>query len=203
MIPGRNLRRWPGGDSVGRQGMVMGDNPVQWFMLVAGIGILCWVMMRTRMLRQRSSRPAVITRDLKHNSNARREYDRFSGTQSLGAPKEVLQWQVELYELGRQIQAELESKMVAVQSLVRQQEQAAARLTALLHQSHQAVSAAEKGCLFARVVQLAEQGWDPHKIAAFLAIAPQDVLTILKTEAAQTARPTVPTKTTGQPIRMR
>lgn len=104
----------------------------QSLMTLAGIGILCWVMMRNRWKQQKKVNSALVVEPMGHNANATGQPNTFTGTQSLGAPRDVLKWQVELHDLGRELKAELDSKMLAVRALTKQYDQAAQRLAELI-----------------------------------------------------------------------
>ncbi len=104
------------------------DNQLQTMMMLAGIGILCWIMMRGRMKSQKVSEPRMAIPTMKHNANAKAKAAAFSGTSSVGAPPEVLKWQIEMYDLSRQLKAELDSKMIAVRKLTADYDRATAQL---------------------------------------------------------------------------
>ncbi len=143
-------------------------------MLVSGLGILCWVMMRKRLKRRRRTEPAVITSRLGHNANAERRGEQFSGIQSLGAPPEVLKWQVELHDLGRELKAELDTKLIAVRTLTRQYEQAARRLSDLIRMAEQVSPPVSATLDYEKrlpvVKQLRLSGWNDRQIAEALEI---------------------------------
>lgn len=79
--------------------------------------------------------PPVILPSMKHNANASSVPTTFSGASSVGAPTEVLKWQVEMYDLARQLKAELDTKIVAVQKLTVDYNRAADRLSMLISQA--------------------------------------------------------------------
>jgi hypothetical protein len=117
---------------------------------------------------------------LGHNANANRIVERYSGTQSLGAPPEVLRWQVELHELGRDIKAELDTKMIAVRTLLRQYDLAAQRLNELIRIADQvdpsvARQPSETKCLPA-IKQLRLSGWNDRQIAEALQLPVESVM---------------------------
>jgi hypothetical protein len=85
-------------------------------MLVAGVGILIWVLLR-RSHRARMRR-VVQERELAEQQRqlgARRD----SGAPLADAPAEVLRWQAAMFDLQRDLKAELETKISVLQSLVR------------------------------------------------------------------------------------
>jgi len=109
----------------------MGDH-AQTMMMVGGIGILCWLMLRGRIKARSKFEPTVDIPTLKHNANVQGSSGGFSGAASMGAPKEVLRWQVELFDLARQLKAELDSKISAVSKLTRDYDSAAERLNTMI-----------------------------------------------------------------------
>ncbi len=145
---------------------------MQQFMLVAGIGLLCWMLMRNRMRGRKRAELPVLT-SLGHNSNTQIPPRSFSGTQSLGAPTEVLKWQVELYDLGRELKGELDSKLIAVRSMVSAYDQAAKRLSELIRMAEQTKLASSSPMAEAR--RLAQLGWTTPRIATALGLSELEV----------------------------
>ena len=145
---------------------------MQQLMMLSGIGLVCWLMMRGRMQRRRSVDLPVITH-LGHNANAFSRSAPFTGTQSLGAPTEVLRWQVELHDLARELKAELDSKMIAVRSMTTAYDQAARRLAELIRLAEQVQLPGTSPLVEAR--RLANLDWENSKIAAALCLPEIDV----------------------------
>ena len=144
---------------------------MQSLMMISGLGILCWLFIRSRSKGRRKSAPAVITKHLKHNSNASCQPEQFSGTQSLGAPNEVLKWQVELHDLGRDIKAELDSKILAVRSVTQQYDEAASRLADLIRLADDETLHAEEGSrISAASEKLRQAGWNEADIESLFAV---------------------------------
>ncbi len=154
----------------------MQNENLQQLMMVAGIGLLCWMLMRGKMRGRARLEPAVIP-PLKHNSNAKLNSNGFSGTQSLGAPTEVLKWQIELHDLGRELKAELDSKLIAVRSLATNYDLAARRLSDLIRMAEDVRLDPASPIVEAR--RLASLGWDSAKIAKVLALSESDVMQLL------------------------
>ncbi len=95
-------------------------------MLLAGMLLLGWMLAR----RQLRSRGKAITqhqtdRELRRQ---RAEADQPRGVPLAAAPPEVQRWQVEMFELQRDLKAELDMKIVVVQSLIRQADERIATL---------------------------------------------------------------------------
>ncbi|QDV24042.1 hypothetical protein [Aureliella helgolandensis] len=154
---------------------------IQQLMTLAGIGIICWILLRGKMRRQKAARSGVALSSLVHNGNAVGQPHTFTGTRSLGAPPEILQWQVELHDLGRELKGELDSKMLAVRSLSQTYDQAARRLSQLIELAEQVQIAPDSPLAQAR--HLTAQGWDHEKIAVHLGIALADIELLLSTPA--------------------
>lgn len=153
------------------------NNPVQQFMMITGIGILCWVIIRMRFKGHRKAALPVRTGPLGHNANATGYKNQFSGTASLGAPPDVLKWQVELHDLGRELKGELDSKMLAVRSLTRQYDLAAHRLGELIKLAEQVALPPQSPVGVA--LRLADQGWEIHKIAQAISMSETDTQELL------------------------
>ena len=105
--------------------------------MIAGISIICWLLMRSNLRRKKQAALPVRVATLKHNSNSSVPHTGFTGTHSLGAPTEVLKWQVELHDLGRDLKAELDSKLIAVRSITLSYDRAAQRLSELIRLAEQ------------------------------------------------------------------
>jgi hypothetical protein len=149
---------------------------MQQLMMLSGIGLVCWLMMRGRMQRRKSAELPVIT-NLSPNANAFSRAASFTGTQSLGAPTEVLRWQVELHDLGRELKAELDSKMIAVRSMTTAYDQAARRLAELIRLAEQVQLPGTSPLAEAR--RLADLGWEKSKIATILGLTENEVAQLL------------------------
>lgn len=98
-------------------------NPSTWMLagLVLAIGLLLFRVQRQLGLRRRA--------DAGHLAAARVEG---RGRIAMPAPDDVVAWQVEMQELARELAAQLDSKMVALQQLIRDADRASARLEAAL-----------------------------------------------------------------------
>lgn len=148
----------------------------QQLLLLAGIGLMCWLMLRGRMRRRQSVLMPVMT-ELGHNSNSQTRRQQFTGTQSLGAPTEVLKWQVELHDLGRELKAELDSKLVAVRSMSMAYDQAAKRLAEMIRLAEQVQLSPTSPLAEAR--RLAGLGWHKAQIASVLSLSESEIEQLL------------------------
>lgn len=163
--------------------MGLSPDTLQPLMMIAGVGLMCWLLLRGRM---QSRRTAVlpVRAELGHNTNVRqaksahRRKNQFDGTQSLGAPSEVLKWQVELHDLGRELKAELDCKLVAVRTMTTTYDHAARRLAEMIRLAEQVQLSPTSPLAEAR--RLSSLGWDAAKIAAMLGISAPDVEQLLK-----------------------
>lgn len=101
-------------------------------MLLAGIVLMGWILIR----RQIKSR-------YRQNSQSRTDHD-FTKTLAkadvprgiplASAPPDTQRWQAEMLDLQRELKAELDMKIVVVQSLIRQADEKIAELSALQQQ---------------------------------------------------------------------
>ena len=89
---------------------------------------------------------------------------------SVGAPVEVLKWQVELHELARQLKAELDSKIVAVRTLSQEYDRAAGRLRQLISEAQALGEAQPNSAALAR--RLADAGCSVEQIATAVGLSP-------------------------------
>ena len=144
--------------------------------MLSGVGLICWLLMRGRMHRRQNARLPVLS-DLGHNANVQARGKPFSGTQSLGAPTEVLKWQIELHDLGRELKAELDSKLVAVRTMTTAYDQATRRLAEMIRLAEQVQLSPASPLAEAR--RLANLGWEPGKIAEALDLTEGDVEQLL------------------------
>lgn len=98
----------------------------EWMML-AGIILLGWVLMRRQIKSRTKSR---WEERQQHKAIRKLTRQDTHGVPLAGAPVETLRWQAELFDLQRELKAELETKIVVVQSLLRQADQRIERLEA-------------------------------------------------------------------------
>lgn len=79
--------------------------------IAAGLAVMCYLLMRraSRRISGRSPEDAAIQRPPSEKSRDRALLD---------APPELTRWQVELHETARDLKAEIDSKLLALQALV-------------------------------------------------------------------------------------
>lgn len=154
----------------------MSQEHLQQLMMIAGLGLVCWLLMRGKM-RRRKHLQLPTTFSLGHNGNAQAGVSPFTGTKSLGAPAEVLRWQVELHDLARELKAELDSKLLAVRAMTNSYDQAARRLAEMIRLAEQVQLPA--GSPLAEVRRLSELGWEPAKIGQAVSLSETDVAQLL------------------------
>jgi len=95
-------------------------------MLLAGIVMFGWILARRQIRsRRRSHSQHVSDKQLQKQLATT---DRPTGVPLSSAPIETQRWQVEMLELQRELKAELDMKIVVVQSLIRQADERIARL---------------------------------------------------------------------------
>lgn len=154
----------------------MSQQHLQQLMMLAGLGLICWLLMRGNM-RRRKHLQLPTTFSLGHNGNSQASVPPFAGTKSLGAPTEVLRWQVELHDLGRELKAELDSKLLAVRAMANSYDQATRRLAEMIRLAEQVQLPATSP--LAEVRRLSALGWVPAKIAQTLSLSETDVAQLL------------------------
>ncbi len=108
------------------------DELVPWGMFALGVLLLISILFR-RAARYYRKVPRSYT-----SSRHTVATTRTSAAQPLvDAPPELLRWQVEMHETARDLKGELDSKMVALQELIRQAELQAERLRATIEEAKQ------------------------------------------------------------------
>lgn len=156
--------------------MRLSPDNLQLLLMMAGVGLFCWLMLRGKM-RRRAAGPLPVLVEMGHNANARRPVTQFTGTQSLGAPAEVLRWQVELHDLARELKAELDSKLIAVRTMTTAYDQAARRLGDMIRLAEQVQLAPDSPAAEAR--RLSGLGWTEDRIASVLKLSESEVAQLL------------------------
>jgi hypothetical protein len=146
----------------------LGDMP--WrsqMMLLTGIALLIWVMFRRNIRAKR----------IQHQQNAevRTQKKKWAARESSGAPLadapvDVARWQSGMFDLQRELRAELDSKIAVVQSLVRM---ADARIETLKQLSSERLETTLPQRA-ARVEQLTREGRTASEIAAAMGISVGD-----------------------------
>lgn len=147
-------------------------------MMFVGMGIVCWLLMRSRLRRRATGlySPASGPPQLKYNSQAQVKPTHFSGRGSLGAPAEVLQWQLDLHDLARELKGELDTKLIAVRSVTQAYDRASQRLLALIQVAERA--AVPESRLLANIAGLRAQGWSDPQIANEVGLSETDIRAI-------------------------
>jgi hypothetical protein len=102
--------------------MTMDWESIKGPLMVGGLGLACFFVARHLFFRRGSDTKLDVKKLLP-------ERDRNSALAD--APVEVLRWQVEMHETARDLQAELDTKMRALQVLMRDADEKIARLEKL------------------------------------------------------------------------
>lgn len=148
-------------------------------LMVAGFILLCWVLVRRQVkLRKRVNKNTrVANRALK----ALRER-RDPAVPLSDAPPETQRWQIAMFDLQRELKAELESRIVLVQTLIRQLDQRIERLSDLESKSDPAPTELRGYTPQQQhnIVQLARAGHSADEIASQFAMRVGDVQRILQ-----------------------
>jgi hypothetical protein len=97
-------------------------------MLLAGVVLMGWILIR-RQLKWRQRR---VERDNYGDfANRRSQPETSAGVPLASAPQETQRWHAEMFELQRELKAELDMKIAVVQSLLRQADETIDRLGSL------------------------------------------------------------------------
>jgi membrane protein implicated in regulation of membrane protease activity len=109
------------------QSMIEQLSPFQsQMMLVAGLVMLGWMLIRRQLRSRRRMREQDLsTRDLRVQLA---KADKPTGMPLSSAPIEAQRWQVEMMDLQRDLKAELDTKIMVVQVLIRQADERIAAL---------------------------------------------------------------------------
>ncbi len=102
------------------------------FALAGGIALLTMILLRRSWRYERRRRRRVRTEQRATRSGSTGGEPAASSDPLRDAPAEVLRWHVALHESARHLQAQLDSKIVIVDRLVREARQEAERLEGLL-----------------------------------------------------------------------
>lgn len=151
-------------------------------MLLAGMILLVWVLVRRNLKMRKANRK--VSKDL---NNLDRE-SKVSGAPLADTPTEVLRWQASMFDLQRELKGELDTKIVVVQSLLRQADQKLAQLQAAGVQLGQASSGSlplEIGQA-TQVSQLSSEGFSASEIAEKMSLPVAEVELSLSTNPAAT-----------------
>lgn len=149
------------------------DDPVPLGLLLAGMAILGWVLLRRayRRLGPREKNPPHLVTTPRPEAPASRGH-------CLGGPEDLVRWEVEMQELARELSAKLDSKMSALEALVREADRAAARLEVALRGDVPPALRPAESCREAIFV-LADYGFSAADVASRLGVDRQGVERIL------------------------
>jgi hypothetical protein len=106
----------------------IGDQQSQ-LMLLAGIILMGWILIR-RQIKARYRQNAQSRND-REFAKSLAKADSPRAIPLVTAPPDTQRWQAEMLDLQRELKAELDTKIVVVQSLIRQADEKIAQLSAL------------------------------------------------------------------------
>ena len=130
------------------------------FWLVAGFILLGWVLARRQVaMRRRVNRDARAANHELEKIRNRKE----SAVPLCDAPPETQRWQAAMFDLQRELKADLDTRIAVVQSLVRMADQRIARLETL--QNTDSVGSQMSSGHQSEVAQLARNGHSASEIA--------------------------------------
>jgi hypothetical protein len=119
------------------QALPVADMPKAQLLMVAGFVMLAWVLARRQIRMQRRANQEARAADKALQSIRQ---GRIPAVPLSDAPKETQRWQVAMFDLQRELKAELDTRIAIVQTLLRQVDERIARLSSL-ESEHQATSA--------------------------------------------------------------
>lgn len=134
-------------------------------MMLVGFILLGWVLVRRQIQRQRRS---ADDNRAAHQAMAQLRSDSPPAMPLSGAPVETQRWQVALFDLQRELKAELDTRIVIVQTLLKQADQRIDQLSALQSSPPETTSTSEPivGAQHQQVAELFGQGHTAEEIAA-------------------------------------
>lgn len=142
--------------------------------VVAAMAVFCWVLLRRshrRLGRWPKDQPTLVRtprpEDESHDSDA-------------PLPDDLVRWEVQMHETARNLSAQLDSKMSALESLIRDADRAAARLEAARSGVEPTIDPARSAENYrAQITQLADYGFSAADIASRLLLPGDEVIRIL------------------------
>lgn len=137
-------------------------------MMLCGIALLIWVMFRRNIRSKRQSRQADIQWKAERTKMASRAS---SGAPLADAPVDVARWQAGMFDLQRDLKAELDTKIAIVQSLVRLADQRIQTLQQLATPA----SNIDLKSRTEKISELANIGKTPSEIATMVGMSIGDV----------------------------
>jgi hypothetical protein len=112
------------------------SNQQSQMMMLAGIILMGWILIR-RQIKARYRQNAQSRADHEF-ANTLAKVDISRAIPLVTAPPETQRWQAEMLDLQRELKAELDMKIVVVQTLIRQADEKIARLSSLNEHSQRA-----------------------------------------------------------------
>lgn len=118
----------PLGDQLNLGGQLLAEMQQAQLLMVAGFVMLGWVLARrTIKMRKRVNRDSKAANKAIQQIRERKE----PAIPLCDAPAETQRWQVAMFDLQRELKAELDTRIVVVETLLRQVDQRIERLSAL------------------------------------------------------------------------
>ncbi|QDV71584.1 hypothetical protein Poly24_53220 [Rosistilla carotiformis] len=141
-------------------------------MLLVGMILLAWILVRRNIKMRGRSR--AVDRELK--AQQAEVHKPVRGAPLADAPKEVLRWQASMFDLQRELKAELDSRVLVVESLLRRVDQRVEELRSLqLENSAQSGKPAASGPSYSKVRRLAAIGFSAEEISQKLDIPQAEI----------------------------
>ena len=131
-----------------------------WTMLfLAGLMLISWVLLRRTQRYYSRNRPSETPPEY------RLQPPREPAGLSLNEPETAARWEVQLHETARELSAQLDSKMSALQALILDADRAAARLEAAMGKAGSPAESPRAAANQAEIYTLADYGFDAAQIA--------------------------------------
>ncbi|QDV15280.1 hypothetical protein CA51_51930 [Rosistilla oblonga] len=131
-------------------------------MLLVGMVLLAWILVRRNIKMRGRSR--AVDRELKAQQAEVQKPVR--GAPLADAPKEVLRWQASIFDLQRELKAELDSRILVVESLLRRVDQRVEELRALQRDDPAATThVSDSPGVYGKVQRLAAIGFSAEEIS--------------------------------------
>ena len=159
---------------------LIAEMPQAQLLMVAGFVMLGWVLAR-RTIRMRKR----VNRDSRAANKAIQQIREHTepAVPLCDAPAETQRWQVAMFDLQRELKAELDTRIAVVQTLLRQVDQRIAEMSALETSASKEKPLAVSGKQHQRVVELLRSGHTAQEIATHTGLPLGDVeMTIATTD---------------------
>jgi len=130
------------------------------FLMVGGFGMLAWVLARRKI--RAGKRVNEDTRRANRAIKSMRQHTEPSVPLS-GAPVETQRWQAAMFDLQRELKAELDTRIIVVQTLLNQVDEKSNKLDSMQAGLHE--NAGPDSSIRSRIQELMQRGLNAREIA--------------------------------------